>query len=595
MAFTTPSYSLPDLFARINRGELQLPDFQRTYAWPIDQIHSLVVTVLRGYPIGALLALDTRNEPMRFKPRPIAGAPDTGTNPGLLLLDGQQRLTSLYKCFQGDGLVDTVDFRNKRITRRFFVDVVRAAQGDVLPEDAVFTVNADGEATSHFAPTLQEPLTSYEAQVRAGCVPVDSLLGQAGADLLFDMAATADDDVREGIKQFHHTFVAPLAAYDVPMIRLGRETARAGLGSIFAQANSAGLQMDVFELLTAVFGTEDEDFSLAEDFAALRARFDEYPVLDRVDKGDFLTALSMLVTYHRGHVGGQREDILTLTLQDWRESAPLIAEGFELASDFLAERSVFTAEHVPYQSQIVPLATILALLKDHPEALARNADRLNQWFWCAIFGEVYGTAAVDIRSSRDVDEVTEWILSDDAQTPRTVENARFVESRLLSVDETSGVWHGIFCLLMARGARDWRTGQAFDLAAFTELEPTFEPVFPKSWCEDHGIEPELANSVLNHTPLGKRTEIFINGYDPTRYLPRLQSKSIMEDDEFDQLLASHEIDPKLLHASDAPAFFEDRRERMIGMVEYAIGGTVVRDVDTSDLRGGAEGPDAFAE
>ena len=94
MGFTTPSYDLNDLFARIDRGDIQLPDFQRAYSWDEDRIRSLIVTVLRGYPVGALMALDTRNETMRFRPRPLAGAPDTGVNPGLLLLDGQQRLTT---------------------------------------------------------------------------------------------------------------------------------------------------------------------------------------------------------------------------------------------------------------------------------------------------------------------------------------------------------------------------------------------------------------------------------------------------------------------------------------------------------------------
>ena len=104
MGFTTPSYDLKDLFARINRGDIQLPDFQRSYAWDEDRIRSLIVSVLRGYPIGALMALDTRNEKMRFRPRALAGAPDTGVDPGLLLLDGQQRLTTLYHCFNGEGL-----------------------------------------------------------------------------------------------------------------------------------------------------------------------------------------------------------------------------------------------------------------------------------------------------------------------------------------------------------------------------------------------------------------------------------------------------------------------------------------------------------
>lgn len=590
MAFTTPSYSLPDLFARIDRGELQLPDFQRSFAWNIDHIHSLLVTVLRGYPLGALLALDTRNEPVRFGSRPILGAPETGEAPGLLLLDGQQRLTTVYQCFQGDGLVETVDFRSKRITRRFFVDVVRAVDGDLLPEDAVFAVDPNGRVTSHFGPELREPLTSPEAEAAAGCVPVDSLLGQSGADLLFDMAASAEPRIREAIKRFHHNIVAPLAAYDVPMIRLGRETARAGVGSIFAQANSAGLQMDVFELLTAVWRTEDPDFSLADEYARVENRLLAHPVLGGVDHTAFFTALSLVVTFRRGRAGGQREDILTLTLDDWRSSTGDVLIGFDRAAQFLSDRRMFTPEQVPFSAQLIPLAAILALVG---ELETEPMNRLNRWFWNGVFGELYGTSAVDLRSSRDVAEVTLWVLEPEAPEPHTVSTSSFTESRLMSVGQSSAVWQGIYSLLMARGARDWRTGKPFDAETFAELEPTFEPVFPRDWCLAHGIDAEWADSVLNRTPMGKRTEMMLQGYDPTRYLLRVQSKSIMEDDEFDAVLASHELDPELLLASDAPAFFADRRERFIGMVEYATGHPVVRDLDAADVRGGEEGPNAF--
>ena len=61
MGFTTPSYDLIDLFDHINRGELQVPDFQRDYRWNVDRIRSLLVTVLRGYPIGSFMALDTHS------------------------------------------------------------------------------------------------------------------------------------------------------------------------------------------------------------------------------------------------------------------------------------------------------------------------------------------------------------------------------------------------------------------------------------------------------------------------------------------------------------------------------------------------------
>src|SRR5699024_10043580 len=82
MGFITPSYDLLDLFKRIDRGDIQVPDFQQDYTWDEDHIRSLLVTVLRGYPVGAVTVLDTRDEKMRFNPRSLPGAPATVYTPG---------------------------------------------------------------------------------------------------------------------------------------------------------------------------------------------------------------------------------------------------------------------------------------------------------------------------------------------------------------------------------------------------------------------------------------------------------------------------------------------------------------------------------
>lgn len=597
MGFTTPSYDLFDLFARIDRGELQLPDFQRAYAWDVDRIRALLVTVLRGYPVGGLLALDTRNAPMRFRPRPISGAPDTGESPGLLLLDGQQRLTTLYHCLAGDGAVDTVDFRQKRIRRTFYVDVALAVQSQVMPDEAVFAVDEEGQMRSHFGPDIPGGIPDRDAAIAAGCIPVSALLWESGTDLLFDLAAEQSNGMRDNVKRFYDRIVKPLAAYDVPMTRLARETAQTGVGSIFAQANSAGLQMDVFELLTAVFATEDPDFRLSDDWDETKRMLRAYPALDGIKRTDFLAAVSLLVTTRRGHAAGHREDILNLTLEDYLQARRELRITFQETAEFLSQRCMLTIDQVAYSAQLIPLSVIFAVLADSPKALASTKawDKLNQWFWCGIFGELYGSAAVINRSARDVEEVTAWIEGTTTKPPKTVQDAEFSESRFFSVRESSGVYQGIFALLLSRGARDWRTAKPFDRWTFADLSPGFFRVFPAEWCSDQGIDSVLADSVLNRTPMGKRTEVVIDGYSPARYLSRVQSKSLMEDAEFDTVLASHELNPELLFQGDFRGFMRDRRARFLGMVEYAMGKPAHRDVDDADYSGGEEGPNAFLE
>lgn len=572
MGFTTPSYSLTDLFTRAERGELQLPDFQRDYIWDVDRTRSLISTVLRGYPVGAFLALDTRGVEPRFKPRPLPGAPATDAEPGLLLLDGHHRLASIYRAFRGDGTVDVLDFRGGEIRRRFFVDVVAAVSADPMPEESVFAVDADGIVRSHFGPDIAGGLSSREAMISAGVIPVSSLLGDQGTDLLFDMAAAADDPaVREAVKLFHNRIVRPLAGYTIPVTRLDRKTSQIGVGQVFAQANSAGVKMDVFELLTASFALEDPGFHLAEHWSGIDAQLQRYPALDCIDRIDFLRAVSLFVSGSRGPARGHRGDILNLKLHEYLEASGEIRDAFIRAAEFMEKRCIFTVDQVPYTAQIVPLTVILARLGAvHRQLEGTEIDRVNRWFWCGVFGELYGAHAPSIRAGTDVDQVTAWASGQTEEIPKTIQDAECSQASLMAADKNSGIYRGLFALLMARGARDWRTGKEFNAITVDELNPGFYPVFPREFCLANGVDPQLAISVLNRTPLGRRTEAVMEGGDPKRYLTRLQSKAVMEDDEFDALLATHELEPKYLFASDWQSFFDDRLGRFSGIIEYAM-------------------------
>lgn len=559
MGFSTPSFSLMELFDRIDRGDLQLPDFQRTYSWDVDRIRSLIVTVLRGYPIGVFMALDTRDAPVSFRARPVSGAPNTKTPPGMLLLDGQQRLTTLYHCLRGDGFVDTVNPQGRSIRRRFFVDASRAICNDVLPDDAVFAVDEHDRVRSHFGPETLEG---------GQLVPVADLLG--ASDLLFDLAGRSVD--RGLVRSFFDEVVYPLGTYQVPMIRLSRRTAHSGVGSIFAQANSAGLQMDVFDLLTAVFGAQDPDFSLPREFAAVAAKLKRYPALDAIGRTEFLIAVSLLVTARKGAPSGTREDILKLTLEEYRSAARDVTITFQEAAEFLMQRCIFSRDQVPYTEQVISLAVILALLSDTPRALAQVEawDRLNRWFWCGVFGELYASDAVIHRMAYDVGHVPAWVCDRTAELPRTVSDASFDPASLDTRDKDSGIYRGIFALLMAKNARDWRTVSPFDRWTWSELKPEFTRIYPARWCQSQKISAAAADCVLNRTPMGRRTEVIRDGSAPGRYLARVQAKSLMSDREFDAVLEGHCVDPELVRG-DFETFIEDRRERLANLIFEVTG------------------------
>src|SRR5271167_3221846 len=106
-SFKTNPFSLKELLEDCHRGVLQLPDFQRSWVWDEDRIKGLIASVSRAFPVGALMSLDTGG-PVNFKPRPIEGAPAEAKHvaPQSLLLDGQQRMTSLYQVTIRDKVVE---------------------------------------------------------------------------------------------------------------------------------------------------------------------------------------------------------------------------------------------------------------------------------------------------------------------------------------------------------------------------------------------------------------------------------------------------------------------------------------------------------
>lgn len=145
MGFLTPMYELGQYLGWTRNGEIQLPDFQRGYKWEDERIRQLLVTVLRGHPLGAVMLLKTANSQVRFKPRPIEGVElAAGIEAKFLLLDGQQRLTSLTQALSGDGVVNTKDARGKLLDRRYFVHMRTALDDHSRVDEAVQSLPADG-------------------------------------------------------------------------------------------------------------------------------------------------------------------------------------------------------------------------------------------------------------------------------------------------------------------------------------------------------------------------------------------------------------------------------------------------------------------
>src|SRR5699024_5993029 len=133
--------------------------------WEDERIRQLLVTVLRTHPMGAVMLLKTGNAQVRFKPRAIEGVDlPAGTEAKMLLLDGQQRLTSLTQALSGTGAVSTKDSRGKLMDRRYLVHMETALLGSNHVDEALISIPADGVVRANFGKDVVLDLSTADKQ-----------------------------------------------------------------------------------------------------------------------------------------------------------------------------------------------------------------------------------------------------------------------------------------------------------------------------------------------------------------------------------------------------------------------------------------------
>ena len=226
----------------------------------------------------------------------------------------------------------------------------------------------------------------------------------------------------------------------------------------------------------------------------------------------------------------------------------------------------------------MPLAAIRVVLGADTDAYGIR-KRLRQWFWSGILGELYGSA-IETRFARDVEQVPNWARGvEGAVTPRTVEDAYFNESRLHTLrTRNSAAYKGIYALMMTHDVRDWIYNQPFDKADYLQLSVDIHHIFPKAWCGKHNVPWERRESIVNKTPLAKKTNIKLSGNAPSVYRKVITRDSRADASTIDSIVGGHLIDTKLLWTDDFDAFFTARSEALCVLIEEALGKPVTRDI-----------------
>jgi hypothetical protein len=137
--FDITKYPLLDVLKDIKTGRIQLPDFQRDWVWDDARVKRLLSSISLAYPIGALMLLQQENSHVRFKPRPVDGTVlQQPPAPNLLILDGQQRLTTLFLVLLSEQPVLVKDSNSNKISHHwYYLNIETALDCDTDRAEAI--------------------------------------------------------------------------------------------------------------------------------------------------------------------------------------------------------------------------------------------------------------------------------------------------------------------------------------------------------------------------------------------------------------------------------------------------------------------------
>ncbi|OGO50341.1 MAG: hypothetical protein A2148_06675 [Chloroflexi bacterium RBG_16_68_14] len=524
---------LSELLAWIDKGELAIPDFQRSFVWPSGATAELVASIASDYPAGTLLLLENTGQ---FTPRPFDDGPAATPSPRYLVLDGQQRLTALYHALYGRG------------KSRFF-----AHWKKLLDDDATF----DDDAIEIRKATAKKPADEDEL------FPLSEVYGGAGA--VRWLLSKKDVQLQTTLdSRFRRRWIESIEKYRFPVVMLRGDTPMEAVCTIFETLNRTGIKLTVFELLTAKL--RPHGVNLRDNWAATLERSDIIANF-QVQPEDFLRILGILVS-PKNNDAAKPKALLKLTATDISTYWLKAEEGLSEALDLLATScGAIEWRRIPYPALGIPIAAAFTIQQTRGAQKGAAKQRLRQWFWCSTFSEAYesGQSTKMVSDSR---ELTQWLAG--GSPPKVVADFNFEPSELLEVTAPGTArYKGIISLMLARRPHDFHDDKEITPERVRAGEVDDHHVFPRKYLKTTG-QLDAADCILNHALIDRATNKRIGDNAPSVYIAEIQKH--WDDQAVRRLLESHLLPYEPLVKNDFKEFLTQRQQLLHDAIKQTAQG-----------------------
>lgn len=577
--------NLSQLLDEVNSGKTQLPEFQRDWTWDDNRIRGIIASLSQGYPMGAIMRLQYGNPDIKFKYRTIKGVGQRDLAPDFLVLDGQQRLTSIYQATYSQNPVATKTDKGKEIERYYYLSMEKCMDENEDRYDAVLPVPADRKIKENFDRDVKLDLSDRQKEYEQKMFPVNIVFDSNTLmkwQFGYMMYYTGQADALKLLEDFQSEVINTIVSYKLPVITLDKTTPREAVCKVFENVNTGGVPLTVFELVTATYATQE--FDLRKDWQECKKQIRgindtlRTDLLDGIDETTFLTTVALFTSYidkQAGKVGTvscKKKDVLNLSYESYVANRDQVLTGYRIARDFLLKyQYVFRQRDLPYTTQLIPLAAICAFLGKSKCNEANTISVLSKWYWCGILGEMYG-GANETRYANDIEDVVDEVFGR-PNPARTVNSAFFASTRLLTLQtRLSAAYKGIMALLYKEKCRDFMNDTTIDIVNSMLESPDIHHIFPEAYCVKRGIKRQRYNSIVNKTPILPATNRSIGGNAPSEYTKIILKKvSGLTEAELKERIESHCVDYDALVRDDFDNYFVDRAKKLLGLIEKAMG------------------------
>jgi len=569
MAENPGTESVKDLIESVDKGEYVIPYFQRGYEWQPRMVCDLFESILQDYYAGLILFWELDKEEVESeKWDPVWGAELDGP-PDRAILDGQQRLSSLYYAIYNP----EKKFPNRKTYYRFFLDL-----NMVLNEDEKFEESVTYQYYGNYR-GWKEVRANREEWIKTGKVPL-SILSAPSPDKPDKMYIDSSEfiDWMEGYLDYNedilpsdvhqmtiYQVLKSILDYNFVFFPLSSDRKLRDICNIFARVNEKGMKLSTFDLMNAFLYPK-----------GVKLRKDLWDNIDNETLKDIDSSMNehllRIISLHKQNYSSSKyiynlvpgETVTrkdkdgnkyTETLIDsgeeferlWRKSVSYAEEARKIImNNGDGHFGALKTDFIPNTTMVPVLAAVLWELDGDPDD-PEFKEMLKEWYWSSVFSEDYSGSS-DSVMSKDFRDWKAWFHGE-----RNIERANklttdFIEELdLTSISRGSAQYKAIICIIALNQSKDFYKQMVVGVGDYYGQGINDHHIFPKKVkdIDENKFSKfsEFKDTILNRTLLYDETNQQISDKRPSEYLETMRNKA-GSFDKVKEILRNHLINEK---------------------------------------------------